>query len=349
MSARLQTLSWLLGFFSRIGPNLGLVLLIGVCAAAPAPPARDFLMHNWDLDDGLPSAAINAVARTHDGYVWLGTQRGLVRFDGIRFLTFTPESTPEIKGDRIASLTVDQQGVLWIGQAEGTLTKLEKGRFSTVDLGKAGQVRRINSMVTDAGGNLWLATSGAGMIHYKNGQLESSTTNGLPALNILKLLTDSQGRIWYLAAPGQLGWIKEGRCHEEKSAAAAGLIRAIAMAHDGGLWIAAQKDRNSGVRIFKFKAGQLTEETQSYPWPDNPWNDPGKERQGALLEDQAGNLWCGTPGAGVFYRPLGGHWQQLKADLSFSQAETLCLAADEHSSIWIGTRTSGLRQAVPNH
>jgi len=347
MITRLQTRSRLLAFFSRTGANLGLVLIVGACAAATPPPAGDFLMHNWDLEDGLPSAAINAVARTHDGYVWLGTQRGLVRFDGVHFLTFNPETTVELKGDRVASLTVDQQGVLWIGQAEGTLTKLEKGRFTTVDLGKAGYVRRINSMVTDSGGNLWLATAGAGLIRFKNGQTESFTTNGLPALNILKVLADPRGRILYLTAPGQLGWIEAERCHEEKSAAPAGLIRVMALAQDGGLWLAAQQDKNSGVRIYKFKAGQLTEEKQSYPWPDTPWKDPGKERQGALLEDQAGNLWCGTPGAGVYYRPIGGHWQQLKADLSFSQAETLCLAADEHSSIWIGTRTSGLRQAVP--
>ena len=341
MSARLYPLSRLFGFFSHIGARLGLVLIL-IARAAPLP-ARDFLMHNWDLEDGLPSAAINAVARTHDGYVWLGTQRGLVRFDGVRFLTFTPESTPEIKGDRIASLTVDRKGILWIGQTEGNLTKLEQGRFVTVDLGKASHIQRINSMVDDADGNLWLATYGAGLIRFKNGQIESFTTNGLPALNILKLLADSQGRMWYLAAPGQLGWIESGICHEEKSATAAGLIRAIALAQDGGLWLAAQKDQNSGVRIFKFKAGQLTKETKSYPWPDSPW----KERQGSLLEDQAGNLWCGTPGAGVFYRPTGADWQQLVADLSFSQAETLCLASDEHGSVWIGTRTSGLRQAVP--
>ena len=65
------------------------------------------------------------------------------------------------------------------------------------------------------------------------------------------------------------------------------------------------------------------------------------------MEDQAGNLWCGTLGAGVFFRPAGGDWQKLVANLPFSQAETVCLVEDEGASVWIGTRTSGLHQAVP--
>lgn len=323
----------------------GLALALASAAAKENATGQDFLVHNWDYDEGLPSTCINTVVRTSDGYVWLATRHGLARFDGLRFVNFNYDNTPVLQDNRMISLATDRQGTLWIGTENGHLARFAQGKFAAVDLGDTTRQHSVVSIVADAEGNAWLGTDGAGLIRLKDGKVETfTTTNGLPSLTVVKLLADPQGRIWYLAAPGKLGWMEAGQCHvADKSAGLPAFIRALALARDGGLWLAAQKDPKGGTRIYKFKGGLITEETQAYPWTQSSW----RSRPGALLEDQAGNLWCGTLGAGVFFRPTGGSWQKLEADLPFSQAETMCLVADEGDSVWIGTRTSGLHQAVP--
>ena len=310
---------------------------------ANALPAQDFLVHNWDVDEGLPSTCINAIVRTRDGYVWLATRHGLARFDGFRFVTFNMVNTPALKDNRIISLATDRQDNLWIGAENGTVTKLAHGIFSPLAVNDLSHGRSITSLAVDAEDHLWLATEGSGLLRFDGNQLELFT-NGLPSPDLRQLLADPQGQLWFLTAAGKLGWIEKDKCHVPATASALPAnIRSLALARAGGLWLAAQNEANAGTRIFYFHDQFVQEETQNYPWPQNSW----RARPGAVLADPAGNLWCGTLGAGVFFRPAGGSWQQLVANLPFSQAETLCLVADESASIWIGSRTSGLHQAVP--
>jgi ligand-binding sensor domain-containing protein len=76
---------------------------------------QDVVLRNWDLDDGLPSARINAIARTADRYLWLATQKGVVRFDGTRFVIFDTSNTPGMEDDRASCLLLDGRGDLWAG------------------------------------------------------------------------------------------------------------------------------------------------------------------------------------------------------------------------------------------
>ena len=327
----------------RVVVAIGAGLLLTTTTKADSPPGQDFLVHNWDVDEGLPSTCINAVVRTPDGYVWVGTRHGLARFDGIRFVVFNWFNTPALMDNRIISLATDQRGTLWIGTESGNLSKYEDGRFATVDLSSVSRGSSILSLAVDAETNLWLGTYEDGLIRVKAGRGEAFT-NGLPSLNITQVLAATNGRVWFVAAPGQLGWVAAGKCQvPNNTAGLPNSIRALVAARDGGLWLAAQQDQNAGTRIYKYRNGLVTEAGENLPWPQNSW----RSRPGALLEDHDGNLWCGTLGTGVFFRPAGGAWQNLLGDPSFSQAETLCLGEDEGSTVWIGTRTSGLRQAVP--
>ena len=345
MTARFQRLArWKL-ILIRALTGCGLALTLATMSDAQGAPAQDFLVRNWDYDEGLPSTCINAVVRTRDGYVWLGTRHGLARFDGVRFVVFNWDNTPALGDNRIISLATDRQGNLWIGTESGNLTRYAQGKFTAVDLGNATHQSSILSMTTDQEGNLWLATDGAGLIRIHNGTVQTfTTTNGLPSLNLWQVLTDPQERIWHVAAPGKLGWMAAGLSHlPETTGTLPANIRTVSRAQAGGLWLTAENNQGTGTRIFKLKDGIIEEEPQTLPWPQNSW----RSRPGALLEDQAGNLWCGTLGDGVFFRPAGGQWQKLVADLTFSQAETMCLTEDEGASVWIGTRTSGLHQAIP--
>src|SRR5215831_12629992 len=84
----------------------------------------------WTTENGLPQNTVRDIIQTRDGYIWLATNGGLVRFDGIDFSVFDTHSTPQIKSNEIRSLMEDRQGALWICTSEG-LTRLDRQGFSS--------------------------------------------------------------------------------------------------------------------------------------------------------------------------------------------------------------------------
>lgn len=304
-------------------------------------------MRNWDLDDGLPSTRINAVARTPDGYLWLGTMRGLVRFDGARFTIFNSATTPAFKDSRVASLLVERSGALWVGTYKGGLLKRAGDSFTAVDLRGVGRGWSVKALAQDAQGAIWIGTGGGDLIHLNQGATEVfGKAQGWPSNNVSRLLYDGTGRLWALAG-GSLLTLDAGRWGWPAGVPPpAHAVQAIAPSSDGGLWVATlagTDSDNSGARILKLKAGRWEAELEPYPWPQ----DSSRSRVRALHEDKQGRLWSGTAGRGVFLRWGAGGWQQLAPDAPLCQLDTLCLAEDEGGAIWIGTRTAGLYQARP--
>src|SRR5580704_4128730 len=112
----------------------GLLAILLVAAAAPAlalNPAlqpTQYVLDNWQIADGLPQSTVQAVARTPDGYLWIGTQEGLARYDGARFTVFEPGNESAIPNKDITALHIDRGGALWVGTRSG-LAVLEHGRF----------------------------------------------------------------------------------------------------------------------------------------------------------------------------------------------------------------------------
>src|ERR1044072_1871868 len=83
----------------------------------------------WLTENGLPQNTVHSIAQTKDGYLWIGTEAGLARFDGVTFTIFDKQNTPQIKSNYIRTLLADRQGALWIGTAEGLVRRLN-GTFT---------------------------------------------------------------------------------------------------------------------------------------------------------------------------------------------------------------------------
>ena len=95
--------------------------------------SADYLIHVWRSEDGLPQNSVNCLAQTPDGYLWVGTRSGgLARFDGIRFVTFNPQSTPELKDVEFETLSTDSLGTLWITAGNESIANLTDGKFRLV-------------------------------------------------------------------------------------------------------------------------------------------------------------------------------------------------------------------------
>ena len=100
-------------------------------ALDPAKALTQFTHSVWVMEDGLPQNSIRAIAQTADGYLWLATQAGLVRFDGVRFTVFNTANTPLLTSSNILALLAARDGSLWIGTYGGGLTRLKDGTFTT--------------------------------------------------------------------------------------------------------------------------------------------------------------------------------------------------------------------------
>jgi len=105
-----------------------------VFALDPSRMLNQFGHDLWQREQGLPNNTIHAILQTHDGYLWMATEEGLVRFDGVRFKVFDAENTREIPSSQIQVLFEDRQGELWIGTAAG-LTRYKDQQFSPYTAG----------------------------------------------------------------------------------------------------------------------------------------------------------------------------------------------------------------------
>src|SRR5208283_3555039 len=94
--------------------------------------SSDYMIENWQIEQGLPQISVTSIAQTPDGYLWLGTFNGLVRFDGVRFTVFDEGNTPDLGSSGITQLEVDDQGALWIMTMSDALVRMAAGQFTAL-------------------------------------------------------------------------------------------------------------------------------------------------------------------------------------------------------------------------
>ncbi len=135
-------------------------------ALDPNKALTQYVHEVWQ--DELPQNTIHSITQTKDGYIWLATYEGLVRFDGVSFYTFNKYNTEEIKSNYVFYLYTDHNGDLWIGTQEGLLF-FKDGKFTRYDT-KTGLVNNLVRIIfEDKSGNIWIGTEG-GISCLKDGK-----------------------------------------------------------------------------------------------------------------------------------------------------------------------------------
>src|SRR6186713_3312233 len=144
---------------SRLATLTAAVMLAAGSALAldPGRAVTQYRHDAWSTRDGLPQSSVEALVQTPDGYLWLGTQEGLVRYDGVRFTVFDKANTRSLRHNRVTALLADSSGVLWIGTEGGGVARLQHGEWTELPL-RALPSPRIRALVQDAAGTVWAAT-----------------------------------------------------------------------------------------------------------------------------------------------------------------------------------------------
>src|SRR4051812_44768397 len=114
-----------------MAPRSLIFALLLLRVAVALPPETHYSKRIWRSEDGLPQNRIHVITQTSDGYLWIGTSGGLVRFDGARFVAFDRSNTPGLGDDSILSLCPARDGSLWIGTEGGGLAQMKGGVLQT--------------------------------------------------------------------------------------------------------------------------------------------------------------------------------------------------------------------------
>jgi ligand-binding sensor domain-containing protein/signal transduction histidine kinase len=287
--------------------GLAAALVLGQRAAADSP----FTVDVWNTEDGLPQSSVIALTQTRDGYLWLGTLNGLVRFDGHAFTPFNVNNTPGLPSDRIIFLFEDSRTNLWVGTDNAGLCLIKNGVVKNFDAGGAGG--KVIFANEDGNGVVWFCTTAGRFLSARDGMLDLH-----PAAFPAQLFY----RIFHLRVPGHNGvsWrLHAGRVEK---------FRGETLERDFGPtpWTNSQVPAvfhtpDTNYIQFQFDAAVA-----------------------AAVVDREGNLVVGTHGEGVFWFDAAGGCSHISTDEGLSHGIVLSLCFDREGNLWAGTDGDGIER-----
>ena len=307
----------------RALPAAAAVLLLAAAAARgidPQTPIARLARDVWDSDSGLPQNSVETVLQTADGYLWFGTQEGLVRFDGVRFTVFDTHNTPGMGDAWVRSLCQTRDGTLWIGTFRGLMT-VSNGAFRAWDPGGPLGRAEVDALMEASDGSLWVGSS-LGVRRIRNG-VETALPPDLARTRVRAIAEDREGGIW-MGGWGCTGRFSNGGWSEWPDARVPRAASSLAVDRGGALWIASARGvaRLESGRTTVFDAAQGLAETAAR----------------VVYEDREGSLWVGTDRG--LYLFVGGRFVSYPGPLSTQRI--LSLHEDREGSLWIGTHDGGL-------
>ena len=329
----LGRLVWLSVWFLAAGTRLEAAEL------ADAP----YTVETWGTEDGLPQSSVISVIQTRDGYLWLGTLKGLVRFDGNQFTIFNEFNTPGLKSDQIVFLFEDSHTNLWVGADSGEVAMISDGQVRNIDLGGVGHESRLVSACEDTSGAVWLYTADARLAHYQHGTMEILHIFEGPAIS-RRVAADNAGSIWIseseLPGPDTFGGgkalllsFRADNFHPPALPVDQDIqavrIDYILPSRQGGLW------RLMNGRVQRWN-GNVQEDFGTYPWANSAVQAAG--------EDAEGNLIVGTLGSGVYWYDGHGNYHHISRAQGLSSDFVLSLCLDHEGNVWVGTDGDGLNR-----
>ncbi|MCK4764342.1 MAG: helix-turn-helix domain-containing protein [Candidatus Aminicenantes bacterium] len=186
------------------------VFSLHLLALDPDRPVHEYRLDKWETGDGLPTNAINALAQTPEGFLWIGTPKGLLRFDGLEFAVVHFETGSAKDYNIIYYLYVDKEGILWIGSDSG-LTRYKNNRFKTFSPPNNLPQKDTRFIHEDMHGNLWLAAGRGNLLRYKAGGFTLfDESKGFTGRRISAIFEDSKGVLWIAASRDGLYRYRDG-------------------------------------------------------------------------------------------------------------------------------------------
>jgi ligand-binding sensor domain-containing protein/two-component sensor histidine kinase len=278
---------------------------------AQVPISPSLFFEKVTVQDGLSHDKVNCILQDRKGFIWIGTNDGLNRYDGHNFIIFRnkPGDTTSISGNTITDLLEDEEGLLWIATDDGGLTRYDyrasppqqfKQYKNMPGDNRSIPVNIVNSLIQDNKGDIWLGTSGASVIRFNKKTAKFDVPMPVGPRVALDLCIDKQGMIW------------AGR---------------------------------QGGGIIKVNPSDL-----SYTYDkryDNLYANLPHMVVTSLFTDRDKNIWYGSWDKVLYSYDQNSNiesvFQQNNKPGSFTTDEVISFAEDKQGNLWIGGKTTGLQ------
>jgi signal transduction histidine kinase/ligand-binding sensor domain-containing protein len=301
-----------------------LLVLLGLTHSAvaldPHKALTQYSVSTWTQQQGLPQDTISAIAQTSDGYLWLGTDEGLARFDGYEFTIFSRDHG-DLPSNSVTALAAGRDGSLWIGSRSG-ITRYHDQRFRTYTR-KDGLVDDLVSAVfVDHAGILWIV-AGGNLSRFDGSTFTNFLRDrDLPLTSVRAVTEDSHHNI-FVSGNNSVVKLDGGKFVDvfEPAALRADFPQAMQVDHAGNLWVIGVRgliERLPNGAIKKYGAREGL---------------PGSFGLNAIQEDRGGTVWVGTERGlarleGAEFRTRSG---------SDEHAGVRCIFEDREGNLWVGS------------
>lgn len=319
-----------------------LVCVLMLCATPSWASITDYVVKQWNIKDGLPSQSLKSVVQDQQGYMWLGTQFGLSRFDGTTFTNYNTQNSPFLPSNGVNKLLVDSSGLLWVSTKSG-LVVINPATFAAQEFNIKGPVRDI---LEDSKGSIWIAANG--LYYVDRGQVDLRTeVNGpLPIVNAT-VITQIVGSVSQMALSPEGIWLVNDRhlLRLTKNSSDFSKLRleltakislperlAQTIVHDlsflnGNLYIASEL----GAYFL-----DLDDELRPFPLPNA--NNSAVYK---FMSDTDGGLWVSTYGR-LLFRDKTGEWQWVEPSQLDQSIWFADIFRDDKNNVWLASFSEGL-------
>jgi signal transduction histidine kinase/ligand-binding sensor domain-containing protein len=285
---------------------------------------------SWQREEGLPQNSVRALAQTSDGYLWIGSNEGLSRFDGIRFVPLA--NSENTVSSAINTLCADKTGALWIGTAGGGLTCWRNEKKITLTKKEGLPSDTILSLAEETPGRIWIGTD-SGLAIWQDGHLavppQFKNFNGRP---ITALFKDRNETIWIGVKDAGVFHLTNGKWIALSGEPVANLLldpHCLLVDRFGKIWIGAGDD---------FVVCRDENEWHRYRIPrhlEHPFVT-------AFAEEPDGTVWAASVSEGLF-QFKNGKLSAVNASSGMSDNFVQALLADREGNLWVGT-SGGLNE-----
>ncbi|HEX4039686.1 MAG TPA: two-component regulator propeller domain-containing protein [Acidobacteriaceae bacterium] len=347
---------------TRTGSRLrafGVIFAAGIALAGMSARALDphtalaqYGYQSWQTDTGLPQNTVHAMVQGPDGFLWIATEGGLVRFDGVGFRVMTHANTPELPSDLIDDLMLGRDGTLWVSTSGG-LAWLRGGRLEAFGPDRGIPATQVWRTFEDGSGRVWALTA-AGLFRIE-GERAAAVPLDQDLTENSTMVAGRDGTLWLGTAEGLLRGTGAGRF---RLVGASGEVLGLTVDREGTAWAGLRsgleactaaacrsvQTPNGGAvhALVADGTGQVWVATDAevVSLRNGHWyGKPGTEGAQFLYCDRQGAVWAGTPQGLVRFTGQG--------DLETQQwrwGHDVYLAAteDREGDLWLGTEAGGL-------
>ena len=343
--------------------------MLGSVGAAAAPRDASYAFSDFNIEAGLPNNVVETIVQTRDGYLWVGTESGLARFDGVGFETFRASTTPGLADNLARCIYEDRDGDA-LDRHPGRTDEVSRGRFEVVGLAGA----QVSAIAAESSGRIWIATEGEGLWEYAGGRLVSHARDpNMPA----------DGWISGSASIPRTG--SGSACTTTASCADRGAafgrfrgsghvpqVNQIAEAPRGTLWFGTSgglyRYRDGQFKLWAGIRGWLPTRSPGAhrrlrpplglrPGPVRPLGSrrghftrvvvPPTEYCHSVMQDREGSYWLATSGDGIVQMRASA-FRMVTSQDGLPKGSMRSVSADAAGNIWTGVSTHGLARIAPD-